>query len=320
MQTKEKYTILSKSINTDGYKTIVTIYKPKSTIKNILFLLHGTPLDQTCVFPLTYAFINENPNLAVITYDIRGHGSAFKTPMPFIANDANATENATNAYTQLIYQDFLLVKNMVYPLLTLKSDMKYILCGWSFGGICAQSIAIADPSMVKALGIISSVGKGRIAAQPILDSLIQYENGLQNLGTTYQNNLYVGIEPTIVQANLDKWFDTEFINSDIYLKAQQIVQGSSIQNYINTYSTIVHFDLSTLWKDESYPVFIFSAPDDPVGTPQLEKDIYTYITSARNDTNKKSVILFNAPDGKHAKCIEDPDLVVKNMCSFIRSF
>jgi pimeloyl-ACP methyl ester carboxylesterase len=302
-----EYEVISTNINTDNYKTNVNIYKPKNTINEVLFLLHGTPLDQTCMTPLVIEFMKIK-NLAVITYDIRGHGTAYNSQIPFVDN----TQDANNFYMNIIYDDFIQVKNKVYDILKLNKEKKYNLCGWSFGGICSQGIALNNTKMVKSLNILSSVGKGRIAAKPVLDNLIQYRNNLLN-NKEFEDNIYIGIPPEITKINLDKWFDTNFINSNIYLNTQKVVQGSSITNYINTYSTIINFDFSTLWKDQSYPVFIFSAPDDPVGTPQSEQDIYDYITTLRSESNKNRVKLFKAKDGKHAKCIEDPSLVVNEM-------
>lgn len=273
----------------DDFRTNILIY-PGSY--QSIFLFHGTPLSFLVMDDLA-KYLHQISRMTVILYDLRGHGVAYDQKLKEARNEDEANSSLLSQV-----DDFNQVKSRVSQFLEIPI-LKYHLIGWSYGGLICQTIALSFPDQILSLTLIGTIGINRDVSQ-IIFQLKEYLDIIQGIP-----ELLPTLPQNIVDDDLKRWFDFQFINSYQYLLSKNICQSALVENYIASMSYVNFFNLSRFWRDQRYSVLLISSNKDEIATTSAMLNLFQSIRNSRRSLSKDEVKIVQV-NGKHGFCIEYP--------------
>lgn len=287
-----------------------------------VLLLHNNPFDITVWMPLYSAMQaiamagNKTPNL--ISYDIRGHGTAW-VPVDPKYSDGDLNNKAWNL--DIFVEDC----NKIYT--EIIGDTKLILTGYGFGGAIAQAFAIKYPDRIEKLVLLQTA----IRPMPGLEKEIEELAGpngriQQNLDITYLTMseqflkqsicewFYIPfgvgcVKDPLVSDTHDKWDDTGTPQFDMSEFLWTVGSASSTLQVDKILST-VNFADDWAESDYNFPIHILASTEDPLAPPDLMAETYASIRNSNRDV----VIVLDIVDGRHGFTVLYPRYIASILC------
>ncbi len=188
------------------------------------------------------------PHHHLLRYDLRGHGDSGKPPGPYALTDfvTDATDVLDAAGIERAH-----------------------LMGFSFGGMIAQTIAIAHPQRVNRVVLISSVAaRTREERERIRERASKLEQGGP---------------PTLLEAALDRWFTPEFRarHPEVVEQRVQRAMGNDPMGYAAAYRVFAESDIDEALSQISAPTLVMTGEHDVGSTPRMARLIHTRIRGSQ---------------------------------------
>ena len=285
-------TVVRKQIGCSG-KTIV--------------LLHNSPMTHEIWNGLFRTMqmwnLNKQHTPTLIAYDLRGHGAAWQ-PVNAKFTDANP-------------------QNFAWPLSLYVADCMQILAtvsepitlvGFGFGGLVAQTVALAYPERISKLVLLQTSIRpipelaGEIGA---LSEWIQSHPGVD----------YLTPREADVHTMLCDWFNlpasvgcsgsggTDNLIPEYNIAASNYRQGSCT-TLLQTDKLILSTDLVTSWANlgkAGFSIHLLTAKNDPLASPARMTETYTSIYNQ----NRELLVVMDIVDGRHGFTIVHPEYIGK---------
>jgi len=306
--------IVVKTVNMGSNPSVPTTMRILHGSKSMppVILLHNSPTDSRIwEFVLADAQklkISERPT--IITYDIRGHGSAW-VPVDHKFNDPDPQNHAWSL--DLLVNDLETIVSSA----GVNPQSKFVLAGYGFGGIIAQGYALKHPKYIAKLVLLQT----SVTPMPHLEPEIKYLGGRNGWIYSHPGNpkLTNGVE--WAQKMLCGWFylpnnvncdgsHSQKITHDEsgtpeYKLAAQILEGASATTTLQADKLLVATNLEDAWIkiiNVPFPITITAATDDPMAPPSLMAETY----SAIYNNNREADVVFDIVEGKHGFTILHP--------------
>lgn len=186
----------------------------------------------------------------VVTYDLLGHGESIKPPGPYEMVDFTDQLEALAAHLELD---------------------RFVIAGFSLGGIINRAFAVAHPARSSAIVVINSYHDRTPE---------QREAVLKRVEQARQSG-----PSATVEAALERWFTPEFgvRNPQDLDQVRQWVMANDPQVYPHLYRFMATCDADLVETIEaiSCPALIIASADDPGNTPQMARAMGARIPGAR---------------------------------------
>ncbi|MEP7172344.1 MAG: alpha/beta hydrolase [Aestuariivirga sp.] len=240
-----------------------------------MVLLHGVGLNQSIWTGQVKALESD---FQVITYDLLGHGRS-----------APARSNAPLA--DWVDQLKGVVRDMVLE--------KFMLVGFSFGGLIAQAYAAQHSHMIDKLVLMSTVYDRNEAERASV---------LSRLDLVKRD----GPQATIPAA-LSRWFSPEFAGNrpEIMKQYEVILRGNSAASFLSAYECFAMADRELVGALAAFnrPALVMTGELDTGSTPAMARKLAGMIPEAGC-----SIIA----GGRHMMPVEMPDEVNSVLCRFLK--
>lgn len=348
------------ALQLSDHATLVTTYRkpqPSQRAYEVLFVIHGTPLDSAVMEDFAIALASESDVCGdcttsngrrtqpcnfppiVVLYDVRGHGFAADAPppppfnptWPYQTNDLAVNNAALTTYASDLQQVVLSVIPLLKARFRLASEIPNV-CGWSYGTLIGQRYAQLHPT--RSLGLISSLGQGASALQPLADALTNF-NAWWNVGPPTPSALtsiaaiptpnsgppaFPTVPSSIAVADVSRWFLTEPPSdalSTAQLQALVTVQRASNLTYQVTADVLTLFDLSSLWSSPvSFPSVVLAFSGDGGATPAL--GLSTVVEPIRAASVVPGLVQYFVLPGGHADLLVQPEKIARYVLNNVR--
>lgn len=192
-------------------------------------LVHGTPLDQRSWAPVAERLAQRRRR--VVTYDLRGHGSARETPLPDgfapLADDLAALLDRLGAETAHVV-------------------------GHSFGGQVAQQFALARPQRLASLSIVCA----RLVPFPPFDAVADQVDA-------------AGVAP-LSDGLLERWFGADAVAAatPAVTQTRAALAAADPAAYATALRLIAAYDDGPRMAEVEAPLLVLAAEHDGVATAE----------------------------------------------------
>jgi 3-oxoadipate enol-lactonase len=203
----------------------------------------------------------------VVRYDTRGHGRSPVPPGPYSIDDLGGD---------------------VLELLDTLGLERVSFCGLSIGGMTGMWLGVNAPERIDRLVLCCTAPR-----------LGPREQWMERAATVRARG--VG---AVVEATLERWFTPEFSGRrpEVVQRVREMFLGTPAEGYASCCQAIGDMDLWDALGAIRAPTLVLAGDDDPVGTPEIARDIADAISGAR------LLVLARA---RHLANVEQPEAVTR---------
>ncbi len=169
------------------------------------------------------------------------------------------------------------------------------VCGLSLGGVIAQQLAIAYPDRVRALVLCDTGAR--------IGTVASWE---ERIATVRAHGLRALVAPS-----MERWFTQDFrrCQSDDVRGYAAMVLRTSADGYVGTCCALRDADLTQAASSINKPTLVICGDQDIATPPEMARQLASVIPDAR---------LLLIPEAAHISCVEQPEVMAKQMMQFFR--